>query len=78
VDELKDLIITNCLNLILFAIAEGRTYYSKEYIMQISQFLPFTLGYIKRLKIRLQKKFKVLKPHYNGVALEDIILYLIE
>jgi len=78
VDELKDLIITNCLNLILFAIAEGRTYYSKEYIKKISQFLPFTLSYIKKLKSNLQKKFKVLKPQYNGVTLEDIILYLIE
>jgi len=76
--ELKNLIITNCLNLILFAIAEDRVYYSKEYIKKISQFLPFTLSYINRLKARLQKKFKVLQPYYSGVALEDIILYLIE
>lgn len=76
--ELKNLIKTNCITMILFAIAENRKYFSKGYIKEIKKYLSFNLNYIDNIKNKSQKRFKCLKPYYHDVALEDIILYLLE
>lgn len=49
-EDLKDLIKNNCINLVLFAIATNRKYFSKEYIKTIEPFLPFTFRYIDNIQ----------------------------
>ena len=78
IKELKDLIKDNCITMILFAIVASKEYFSKEYINLISSYLPFTLKYINGIESKIKKKFKVLKPSYNGVEIEDILIYLFE
>ncbi|MEG1254942.1 hypothetical protein [Clostridium sp.] len=75
--ELKKLIKDNCLLMIIFAIAMSREYFSKEYVKEISKYLPFTLSYIDNMKEKLQSKFKRVKSSYHGVSIEDIIYYLV-
>ncbi|GAA0724724.1 hypothetical protein GCM10008905_19100 [Clostridium malenominatum] len=76
--ELKNLIKNNCIIMILFAIVNNRDFYSKEYIDLVEKSLPFTLEYIDTIKSKLKNKIDILKPKYCNVALEDIILYLID
>lgn len=78
INDLKDLIKDNCITMVLFAIVDNKEYFSKEYIKELSGYLPFTLGYMEGLEIKLKKKFKVLKPSYHGVEIEDILIYLFE
>lgn len=77
VKEVKKLIIDNCILMIIFAVAMGKEYFSKEYVKEISKYLPFTLGYIAKLKGRLQSKFSGIGKSYYGVDIEDIIYYLV-
>jgi len=76
--ELRKLIKDNCINMILFAIADNEDYFSKAYIEEISKILPFRMSYIKELKKNLNKKFKKLTSIYEEEELEKILLYLIE
>jgi len=78
IKDLKDLIKDNCITMVLFAIVDNKEYFSKEYIKELSGYLPFTLGYMEGLEIKLKKKFKALKPNYHGVEIEDILIYLFE
>lgn len=77
VEEVKKLIIDNCTLMIIFAVAMGKEYFSKEYVKEISKYLPFTLGYIAKLKGRLQSKFSSIGKSYYDVDIEDIIFYLV-
>lgn len=77
-EELKKLIKTNCITMILFAIADNADYYTKDYIKNVEKYLPFTLTYSNTLEAKLAKKFKNLNPFYHNVSLEDVFLYLIE
>ncbi|MEG0775648.1 MAG: hypothetical protein RR409_20215, partial [Clostridium sp.] len=62
----------------LFAIVDNKEHFTKKYIKSIEVFLPFTLNYILKLNVRLQKKFKVLKSSYHNISVEDIVLNLIQ
>lgn len=76
--ELKELIKDNCITMILFAIVASKEYFSKEYIDIISKYLPFSLKYVNTMEDNIKKKFRVLKPSYNGVKVDDILIYLFE
>ncbi len=77
IDEIKKLIIDNCTLMIIFAVAMGKNYFSKEYVKEIAKYLPFTLGYIEKMKGKLQIKFSSVEKSYYGVDIEDIIYYLV-
>ncbi len=76
-DMLKKLIIDNCILMIIFAVAMAKEYFSKSYIKEIEKYLPFTLGYIERLKSRMQSKFKAVEKTYYDMEIEDVIYYLL-
>lgn len=76
--ELKNLIKNNCNYMVLFAIVDNKEYFSEKYIETIDEYLPFTLEYCEGLKERINKKFKDLKKEYQGVPLEEILMYFIE
>lgn len=78
VKELKDLIKDNCITMVLFAIVDNKEYFSTEYIKELNGYLPFTLGYMEGLEKMLKKKFKILKPSYHGIDIEEILMYLFE
>ena len=75
-ENFKNLIETNCLYLILFAIAEHPQYFSQSYLKQIKPYLPFSFSYIQTFKRRLKHQTQKLKPSYHGVPTIDIILEL--
>ncbi|MGL5085460.1 MAG: class 1 isoprenoid biosynthesis enzyme [Clostridium sp.] len=76
--ELKELIKNNCITMILFAIVASKDYFSKEYINTISKYLPFSLNYVITMETTIKNKFKILKPSYSGVKIDDILIYLFE
>lgn len=77
-EDLKELILNNCIYMMLFAIIDGSEFYSKEYINIINSYLPFSLLYCKNIKKRLKKKFKAVQLSYYEISIEEIILYLID
>ncbi|MGL5354552.1 MAG: hypothetical protein ACRDA5_14730 [Clostridium sp.] len=76
--ELKELIKNNCITMVLFAIADNKEYFSKSYIKEIDKYLPFTLNYLDNIEHNIKGRFKTLKRSYNGIAIEDILIYLFE
>jgi len=78
IKELKKLIKDNCILMIIFAVVMNKNYFSKKYVKEISKYLPFTMQYIENMKGNLRKKFENIKKSYHGVALEEIIYYLIQ
>ncbi|WP_346878237.1 MULTISPECIES: hypothetical protein [unclassified Clostridium] len=78
IEDLKKLIKDNCILMIIFAIVMNKNYFSKEYVKEISKYLPFTISYIENIKGNLRRKFENIKKSYHGISLEDIIYYLIQ
>lgn len=76
-DMIKKLIIDNCILMIIFAVAMAKEYFSKSYIKEIGKYLPFTLGYIERLKSRMQSKFKAVEKTYYDIEIEEVVYYLL-
>lgn len=76
-DMIKKLIIDNCILMIIFAVAMAKEYFSKSYIKEIEKYLPFTLGYIERLKSRMQSKVKAVEKTYYDMEIEEVIYYLL-
>ena len=64
--------------MIIFAIVMNKNYFSKEYVKEISKYLPFTISYIENIRGNLRRKFENIKKSYHGISLEDIIYYLIQ
>ena len=58
IPELKELIKTNCIMLILFSAILSKEFFSSEYIKAINEYLPFSIKYIENIKFKLRKKFK--------------------
>lgn len=58
IQRLKNLIKDNCIMLILFSMALSKEFFSKKYIKEKEEYLPFTIKYIENLKNNLKKKFK--------------------
>ena len=75
--ELKDLIKSNCIYMILFAVVDNKEYFSERYIDNVTEYLPFSLEYCNNIRFKIENKFKMLKSNYNGVELEEILLYFI-
>lgn len=71
---LKRIIKENCCLLIYFAIGKNEAFYSREYIKAMKGYLPYNIRYIKRFSGQLSKKYSSLKPSYNGVSTEKILL----
>lgn len=69
--ELKELIKTNCIMLILFSVILSKEFFSTEYINIIEQYLPFSIKYIKNIKTKFRKKFK-------KIEFEDAVNYILE
>lgn len=65
-DKPKKLIKVNCINLILFSVVFSKNYFSPEYIKQIEPYLPFTLGYIEKLKGKINDKFSTIVNKDNA------------
>jgi hypothetical protein len=78
IKEVKKLIKDNCILMIIFAVVMNKNYFSKEYVKEVSKYLPFTISYIENMKGNLRKKFENIKKTYHGIPLEEIIFYLIE
>lgn len=77
-NELKELIKNNCIYMILFAIVDNKEYFSQEYLECVKNYLPFTIEFCEKLKENINKKFKNLKKEYQGIDIEDIIMYFLE
>ena len=61
IKELKELIKTNCIMLILFSIILSKEFFSSSYISLIEEYLPFSIKYIENIKFKLRKKVKKLE-----------------
>lgn len=73
IEDLKELIRKNCLQLILFSVAQNRNLYSRKYYNQIKQYFPYRDRYMTKAYNRIKKKYSKLKKSYNGVKTEVII-----
>lgn len=73
----KKLIIDNCVLMIIFAAAMAKEYFSKNYIKEIEKYLPFTMGYIEKLKSRMRSKFKSIERTYYDLDIEEVVYYLL-
>lgn len=69
--ELKELIKTNCIMLILFSVILSKEFFSIEYIKSIEIYLPFSMKYIEKIKYKLRKKVRKLK-------FEDALNYILD
>ena len=58
IHELKELIKTNCIMLILFSVILSKEFFSSEYINVIDEYLPFSIKYIESIKFKLRKKIR--------------------
>jgi hypothetical protein len=74
----KSIIRRNCCLLMYFAVAKNRKYYTGEYFKSLKPYLPYSNWYMKSFYKKLTKKFKRLKPGYNGVNLEAILMEAIK
>lgn len=54
--ELKELIKTNCIMLILVSVVLSKEFFSAEYVKVINEYLPFSIIYIENIKVKLKKK----------------------
>lgn len=70
ISELKELIKTNCIMLILFSVILSKEFFSAEYIRVIDQYLPFSIKYIENTKFKLRKKF-------IKIEFEDAVNYIL-
>lgn len=55
-ENIKLLIKNDCIMLILFSIVASREYFSKDYVKNIEEYLPFTINYIEELRCSLKEK----------------------
>ena len=70
IPELKELIKTNCIMLVLFSVILNKEFFSDEYIRVIDEHLPFSIKYIENIKFKLRKKFK-------KIEFQDAINYIL-
>ncbi len=70
IPELKELIKTNCIMLILFSVILSKEFFSSEYIKVINEYLPFSIKYIENIKFKVRKKFR-------KIEFEDAINYIL-
>ena len=66
IPELKELIKTNCIMLILFSVIFNKEFFSDEYIGIIDEYLPFSIKYIENIRFKLGKKFKKIEKRTLG------------
>lgn len=78
ISNLKSLIQRNCIQLILFAVANNKKAYSRKYFEQIQRSLPYTPQYILKLNKKLKKKYLNMNESYNGVKTDEIMLYALK
>jgi len=70
----EELIRSNCRLMLFTAIAKNRRAFSRAYRKRVRGFVPCTRRYLLHANQRLLKRFKKLKPSYNGVDTEKIML----
>ena len=70
VPELKELIKTNCIMLILVSVILSKEFFSDEYIKVIDEYLPFSIKYIENIKFKLRKKFR-------KIEIEEAVNYIL-
>ncbi|GAA0179386.1 hypothetical protein SH2C18_22650 [Clostridium sediminicola] len=75
IDVLKDIIRKNCILLIYFAIAKNKKFYSGCYYNEIKNYFPYTPRFMNGFYKRLKKKYSRLKDCYNGIKVEEILMY---
>lgn len=71
INELKELIKTNCIMLILFSAILSKEFFSSNYINVIEEYLPFSIKYIENIKFKLRKKVK-------KVEFEDALNFILD
>lgn len=54
--SLKEVVLNNCINLVLFSVVLNKEFYSEDYIKRVSRYLPFSLDFIENLKKRYSDK----------------------
>lgn len=69
--ELKELIKSNCIMLIMFSVILNKEFFSKEYINTIDQYLPFSIKYIETIQTKFRKKF-------SKIEFKDAINYILD
>ncbi len=69
--ELKELIKTNCIMLILFSVVLSKDFFTNGYINIIEEYLPFSIKYIESIKFKLRKKFR-------KIEFEEAVNYILD
>lgn len=70
----KNIIRRNCCFLVYFAIVKNKEFYSKAYFNNVKPYLPYNPYYMNNFYKKLSEKYKKLKPSYNGISTETILL----
>ena len=78
IEEIKELIRKNCLQLIYFSIAKNKALYSKEYFNRISSFFTYTPNYMNTMGVKLKRKYSNLKESYGGLTTDKIVLFALK
>lgn len=55
--NIKELILNDCLMLVLFSVALNKEFFSTEYICKIEEYLPYSIDFILEIKDRFQGDF---------------------
>lgn len=77
-DIMNSIIRKNCLLLIMHSVIKNKKFFTKNYVIDILRYLPFTERYYLNLRNRLKKIYENLPSEINGISTEDIIFYLLE
>lgn len=54
--NLKEVVLSNCINLVLFSIILNKEFYSKDYIEKVSKYIPFSIEFIEDMKSKYSEK----------------------
>lgn len=78
VDEIKQLIYDNCMNMIFTAVIMNKRFFSRDYVKNIKKYLPYRERYIKNIKGKIDKKISRLQKEIGKESFETAINFIIE
>ncbi|PNT90989.1 hypothetical protein [Clostridium thermosuccinogenes] len=71
--EMIRLIESNCILLIMEAIARNKKFFSQSYLKHIETYSPYSFAYLQNLENNLKKKYAKLEKRFRGISVDSIL-----
>lgn len=72
--NLKEVVLSNCINLVLFSIILNKEFYSKGYIEKVSKYIPFSIEFIENMKSKYREKELDKENERLMMLIDEIVL----